>query len=71
LRALRVTADPVQLPLLDFDPAGPGERWWGLPDATRLEVLALLARLITRGVLAEPDTTLIQGPGEPAEVEDA
>jgi len=27
--------------------------WWGLPESARVEVIALLARLIARGVLVE------------------
>jgi hypothetical protein len=56
LRALRVAADIVQLTLPDLGPAGPAERWWSLPEATRSEVLTLLARLIARGVLIDCDT---------------
>jgi hypothetical protein len=35
------------------------ERWWSLPAAVRSEVVALLARLIGRGVLIDA------GAGEP------
>jgi hypothetical protein len=55
LRALRVAADIVQLTLPDLGSAGPAERWWSLPEATRSEVLTLLARLIA-GVLIDCDT---------------
>jgi hypothetical protein len=55
LRALRVAADIVQLTLPDLGPARPVERWWSLPEATRSEVLTLLARLIARGVLIDPN----------------
>jgi hypothetical protein len=61
LRALRVAADNVQLTLPDLGPAGPAERWWSLPEATRSEVLTLLARLIARGVLIAPITTTEEG----------
>jgi hypothetical protein len=61
LRALRVAADIVQLTLPDLGPARPAERWWSLPEATRSEVLALLARLIARGVLIAPITTTEEG----------
>jgi hypothetical protein len=57
LRALRVAADTVQLALPDLAPARPAERWWSLPESTRSEVLTLLARLIARGVLIDPDGT--------------
>lgn len=57
MRALRVAADPVQLPLPDVASAAPAERWWLLPDAVRGEILTLLARLIARGVLISDDET--------------
>ena len=53
MRALRVAADTVQLPLPDLASARPAERWWLLPDSVRGEVLMLLARLIARGVLID------------------
>jgi hypothetical protein len=56
LRALRVAADIVQLTLPDLGPERPAEQWWSLPEATRSEVLTLLARLIARGVLINPDS---------------
>jgi hypothetical protein len=56
LRALRVAPDTVQLALPDLGPADPAERWWSLPEATRSEVLTLLARLIARGVLIDPNS---------------
>lgn len=54
MRALRVAAEPVQLVLPDPDLSDPAERWWDLPEATRGQVLSLLAALIARGVLVEP-----------------
>jgi hypothetical protein len=49
--ALRI-APARQLVLFDAG-AGPGAGYWdGLPDQSRAEVLALLARIIARGVLA-------------------
>jgi hypothetical protein len=48
--------------LPDLDPARPAERWWSLPEATRSEVLTLLARLIARGVLIDADTAADDGP---------
>jgi hypothetical protein len=39
---------------------GASERWNGLPDDVRRQVLTLLARLIARGVVAEDDPS---GPG--------
>jgi hypothetical protein len=53
LRALRVAVETVQLALPDLTPAPPAERWWSLPECTRSEVLTLLARLISRGVLID------------------
>ncbi|MCA1693397.1 MAG: hypothetical protein LC749_00960 [Actinobacteria bacterium] len=58
MRALRVAADPVQLALPDLDLPEEGsvellEPWWELPEATRVGVLALLARLIARCVLVD------------------
>ena len=55
MRALRVAADIVQLTLPDLGLGRSAERWWSLPEATRSEVLTLLARLIARGVLIAPD----------------
>jgi hypothetical protein len=52
LLATRLAAVPVQLALPLPDAAGPDLRWQELPEATRLQVLALLARLIARSVLA-------------------
>jgi hypothetical protein len=60
LRALRVAPDTVQLVLPDFTPAAPAQRWWLLPDTARREVVTLLARLIARSVLIDPDS----GPDE-------
>lgn len=51
MRAMRV-APPCQLTLPMGDQALPTDRWDTLPEARRAEVLALLGRLIARGVLA-------------------
>jgi hypothetical protein len=64
LRALRVAADQIQLALPELESARPAERWWSLPETTRSEVLALLARLIARGVLIEPSGAGKRGDGE-------
>jgi hypothetical protein len=64
LRALRVAADTVQLALPDLAGVGPAQRWWSLPESTRREVLTLLARLIARGVLIDPDDTDERGDGD-------
>jgi hypothetical protein len=41
------------LDLLDGVSAEPIEWWWGLPEANREQILALLARLIARCVLVD------------------
>ena len=56
MRLLRVA--PGRQTALELGPAvdGPAaaaERWWRLPEPARLEVIAMLARLIARGVLVE------------------
>jgi hypothetical protein len=45
-------APPRQLALPIGDQVPPADRWDTLPEARRAEVLALLGRLIARGVLA-------------------
>ena len=52
MRAMRV-APPCQLALPMGDHVLPADRWNSLPEARRAEVLALLGRLIARGVLAD------------------
>lgn len=52
MRALRVTP-ARQLAL--FGGGAPAGGWAGLPEQARAEVLALLARMIARGVLAEDE----------------
>ena len=53
MRKLRIAAH-VQLPLdLQGPLPSPAQRWWLLPDSARQQALALLARLIARGVVAE------------------
>ena len=49
---MRLAAVPVQLALPMPDAADPALRWQELPEATRVQVLGLLARLIARSVLA-------------------
>jgi hypothetical protein len=53
MRALRI-APACQLALFLDRAAPPASRWAGLPERSRAEVLALLARIIARGVLV-PD----------------
>jgi hypothetical protein len=50
LRRLRI-APPVQLRLVPSAVPFRREVWAGLPEATQGQVLALLARLIARGVV--------------------
>ena len=50
MRRLRI-APPVQLQLVRPVVPAPAEVWAGLPEATQGQVLALLARLIARGVV--------------------
>jgi len=50
MRVLRI-APARQLVLFD-DQAWPGAGWDGLPEQARTEILALLARMIARGVVA-------------------
>jgi hypothetical protein len=49
---MRLAAVPVQLVLPLPDAADLDQRWQELPEATRMQVLTLLARLIARSVLA-------------------
>ena len=59
MRVLRVAA-PCQMALQLVSEQDAPQRWNGLPDDVRRQVLTLLARLIARGVVAEEDPT---GPG--------
>lgn len=52
MRAVRI-APARQLALFLDRAAPPASRWAQLPDRSRSEVLALLARIIARGVLVE------------------
>lgn len=55
MRRLRIVA-PIQLPLpLPAGPVRGEELWPTLPEAARAQVLALLARLIARGVLEDEE----------------
>lgn len=60
MRALRVAAAPVQLALPGPEMTDPLQRWWELPEQTRTQVLALLARLITRAVLTDQTDVAVQ-----------
>jgi hypothetical protein len=61
LRRLRIAA-PIQLPLgLPEAASTPSQRWCSLPEAAQREVLSLLARMITAGVVEEE---VIDGAGD-------
>ena len=55
MRVLRV-AGPCQLSLGLLDLSVSGCRWQALPEENRGQVLALLARLIAKGALVDPDS---------------
>ena len=55
MRVLRV-AGPCQLSLGLLDLSVPDCRWQALPEENRCKVLALLARLIAKGALVDPDS---------------
>ena len=55
MRALRVTA-PCQLSLGLVDLPVSANRWHSLPEEIRCQVLGLLARLIGKGALVDPDS---------------
>jgi hypothetical protein len=63
LRALRIAA-PCQLSLGLLDLPVSASLWQSLPEEIRYQVLGLLARLIAKGALADPDSIV-------AEVHDA
>ena len=58
---------PAQIALDLPSVTAAGQPWWQLPEASRVQVLTLLSRLIARGVLATdgqwpgPDPTGPQG----------
>jgi hypothetical protein len=54
LRRLNIT-QPVQLRLVSLAVPAPTEVWAGLPEVTKGRILALLARLVARGVVAGAD----------------
>ena len=59
MRVLRV-AGPCQLSLGLFDLPVAGCRWQALPEESRGQVLALLARLIAKGALANPENVVVE-----------
>ena len=63
MRVLRV-AGPCQLSLGLFDLPVAGYRWQTLPEESRGQVLALLARMIAKGALVDPDSCVVLGAGD-------
>jgi hypothetical protein len=59
MRVLRIA--PAHQPALFTGQAG---QWAGLPERARAEVLALLARIIARGVLAGDGQAAVPAAGE-------
>ena len=55
MRVLRV-AGPCQLSLGLLDVSVSASLWQALPEENRGQVLALLARLIAKGALVDPDS---------------
>jgi hypothetical protein len=58
LRVLRV-AGPYQLSLGLSDLPVAGCRWQALPEESRGQVLALLARMIAKGALVDADSCVV------------
>ena len=63
MRVLSV-AGPCQLSLGLSDLPVAGCRWQALPEENRGQVLALLARLIAKGALADPDSCVAEEVGD-------
>jgi hypothetical protein len=59
---MRVAAAPQMV--LELDPPSTADRWSRLPETARVQVLALLARLIARGVLVVEDSAGRTEPGD-------
>ena len=59
MRTLRVAA-PCQLSLGLVDLPVSADRWQSLPEEIRCQVLALLARLIAKGALANPENVVVE-----------
>ena len=59
MRPLRVAA-PCQLSLGLLDLPVSASRWQSLPEEIRHQVLGLLARLIAKGALADPDSAVAE-----------
>ena len=59
MRALRIAA-PCQLSLGLLDLPVSGGLWQSLPEEIRHQVLGLLARLIAKGALADPDSAVAE-----------
>ncbi len=63
MRVLRVAA-PCQLPLGLLDLPTSGCRWQAMPEDIRCQVLALLARLIAKGALVDPESRVVVEVGD-------
>ena len=63
MRVLRVAA-PYQLPLGLLDLPTSGCRWQAMPEDIRCQVLALLARLIAKGALVDPESRVVVEVGD-------
>ena len=59
MRALRVAA-PCQLSLGLLDLPVSTSLWQSLPEEIRHQVLGLLARMIAKGALADPDSAVAE-----------
>lgn len=63
MRVLRV-AGPCQLSLGLFDSPVAGSRWQTLPEESRGQVLALLARMIAKGAVVDPESCVAVEAGD-------
>jgi len=59
LRSLRIAA-PCQLSLGLLDLPVSASLWQSLPEEIRHQVLGLLARMIAKGDLADPDSAVVE-----------
>jgi hypothetical protein len=59
LRSLRIAA-PCQLSLGLLDLPVSASLWQSLPEEIRHQVLGLLARMIAKGALADPDSAVVE-----------
>ena len=59
MRSLRIAA-PCQLSLGLLDLPVSASLWQSLPEEIRHQVLGLLARMIAKGALADPDSAVVE-----------